>query len=112
VRRVGEAGEDRVGEDGEAEGAAAAEPIAQAPEEAATQGPPGEERRLDPRALLAHGGVGGAGGGEQLHHEGRGDERVEVHVQAVEQPAQPGRDAGLSLRGGQVAQAPSLVHRA
>ena len=60
VREGREAGEDGVGEDGQAEGAAAAEAIADASEEAAAQRPADEERGLDPRALLAHGGVGGA----------------------------------------------------
>ena len=49
-----EAGEERVGQDGEAQGAAAAEPIAEPAEEAAAERPADEERGLDPRALLAH----------------------------------------------------------
>ena len=43
---------------------------------------------------------------EQLGDERGRDQHVQVHVQAVEQPAQPGGDARLPLRGGEVAQAP------
>src|SRR6185503_19337294 len=45
---------------------------------------------------------------DELRHEGRGHQRVEMHVEAVEEPAQPGGEAALPLRAGQLAQAPRL----
>ena len=41
---------------------------------------------------------------QQFRHEDRGDQRVEVQVEAVEEPAQPGGEAGLLLVGGQLAE--------
>jgi len=42
---------------------------------------------------------------KKLGDEGRGDERVEVHVEPVEKPAKPGGNAGLPLCRRKVAQA-------
>ena len=49
---------------------------------------------------------------QQLRDERRGHQRVEVHVQPVEQPAQPRRDAGRLLGGRELAQGPRFHSRA
>ena len=64
----------------------------------------GHECRLNPRAVIRNAGVGCLNM-QQQRHKGHGDQRVEVHIQAVEQPAEPGGHARLPLCGGEVAQA-------
>ena len=69
---------------------------------------------MNPGTFLLHQRIGrveaadGAGLEEQLRDEWRGDQRVEMHVQPVEHPAQPGGDAGLPLARREVAQARRL----
>jgi hypothetical protein len=41
---------------------------------------------------------------QELSHEGGGHENIEIAVQAVEEPAEPGRQAGLPLHRSQFAQ--------
>ena len=111
LREEGQAGEERVGEDRQAERAAAADPVADAAEEAAAERPADQERRLDPRAVPADDLVPRVGHADQLGDERGRDQDVEVHVQAVEQPAEPGGDPRLPLVRREVAQAPDLVAR-
>lgn len=61
--------------------------------------PAHEKRSLDPGAVAAHVGMPRVDG-EQFRHEWRGHERVEMHVEAVEHPAEPGGRARLPLQGG------------
>jgi hypothetical protein len=103
LREERKAREKRVGEDRQDQRAAAAEAVADDAEERAAEGPPEEEGRLDPRTVKRHGRVG-LRDEEQLRHEDRGDERVEVKVESVEEPTQPGGEAGLLLMGGQLAE--------
>jgi hypothetical protein len=105
---VGQPGEQGVGEDREHERPAAAEAVGDAAEEPAAQGPADQEGRLDVRAGELDLRVLEVFGPEQLGHERGGDEHVQVHVEPVEQPAEPGRDPGLPLPGRQVAQARRL----
>ena len=97
LREARETGESGVGENGEAQRAAAPELVADASEESAAERPADEERRLNPRALLFHKRIVGAVRADELHHERRRDERVEMHVQPVEHPAEPRGEAGLFL---------------
>src|SRR6185503_10991016 len=52
---------------------------------------------LNDRSVLAHAGVGGRADPKQLRDERQRHQRIEVHVQPVERPAQPRRDAGFPL---------------
>ena len=92
LREERKAREQRVGQDGQDQRATAAEPVADDAEEGAAQGPAEQERRLDPRAVERHGRVGLLDH-EQLGHEDRGDERIQVQVEAVEEPTEPGGEA-------------------
>ena len=105
LRDRGEPGEEGIGQDRQRQRPAAAQAIAEPAEEAAAQRPAQQERRLDPRAVPPHAGVVRVGQRQQRGHERRRDQRVEVHVQAVEQPAQPGRQPRFPLRGRDVAEA-------
>ena len=104
LREEGQPGEGGVGQDGEAQRARPAQPVADAPEEPAAQRPAEHEPALDDRAVMAHARVGGAGGPEQLRDERRGHQRVKVHVQPVERPAQPRGDARAPLLARDLAQ--------
>src|SRR5262249_38643939 len=73
-------------------------------EEAAAKRPADQERRLDPRTVVADLLVLDIDL-QQLGDEWDRHEHVQVHVQAVEQPAQPGGGAGLPLLRRKVAQA-------
>src|SRR6266581_5865590 len=93
-REEGEAGEAGVGENGESKCAGAAEAIADAAEKSAAQCPADQKCGLNPGAFDFDGGVGGADVAEQVSDKGGGDDGVEVHVQPVEKPAEPGGQAG------------------
>ena len=97
LREERQAGEQRIGQDRQDQRPAAAQQIAHPAEETAAQRPAHEKRGLNPRAFLANQRVGRAGDAQQVHDERRGHKRVEVHVQAVEQPAEPRGDAGFPL---------------
>ncbi len=56
LREVGKTGENGVGENGEAEGAAASEPIAEAAEDGAADGPANKKGGLNPGAVFFDGG--------------------------------------------------------
>ncbi len=85
-----------IGEDREVQAPGAADAVADASEEPAAQRPAHQERGLDDRAVAPTRSSRWSTS-EQLRHEGRGHERIEVHVQAVEKPAQPGGDSRLPL---------------
>src|SRR6185436_15443585 len=104
LREEGEAGEKRVGENGKAESAAAAEAIPDAAEETAAERPADEEGGLNDRGMAADAGIGGIGHAEELGDKWERDECVEVHVQAVEEPTEPRGDAGFPLLGGDFAE--------
>ncbi len=110
LRRGAQPGAAGVGEHREREGAAAAQQVAQPAEERAARGPADEEGGLDVGGLLLDRRVGRAGGGEQVDDQRRGDQGVEVQFESVEQPAEPGGDAGFPLQGGDLAQAGGLGH--
>ena len=91
-----ESGEAGITEDGQAEGSAAAHHVSDASEEGTTQGPTNKKGRITECAFFTHLLVG-AGQDQQLRHERGRDQRVNVHVQPVEHPSQPSRQAGLLL---------------
>ncbi len=109
VREEGKAGEQGVGEDRQAQRPAPADAVADAPEETAPNRPADQERGLDPGAVPADVLIPRVGGADQLGDEGGRDQDVKVHVQAVEQPAEPGGEARLPLVRREVAQALDLV---
>ena len=88
--------EDCVGQDRQHQRPAAPEAIAQPAKKGPAQRPADHERRLDPRAVEADVRVLRLDA-QELRHKRRRDQRVEVHVQPVEQPAEPGSQAGLPL---------------
>ena len=49
--------------------------------------------------MAADARIGGAGGAQQFGHERRGNERVQVHIEAVETPAQPRGNSRSALFG-------------
>ena len=100
-RQAGEAG---VGQNGECESATAAEDIAQAAKESAAERPADEEGGLNDGTVRADRGIGFRNEHE-LRHERCGDERVEVHVQAVEHPAEPCGESGTALLWRKIPQA-------
>ena len=104
LRDEGEAGEEGVGKDSEYQGRGASKTIAQPAEKPAPQRPAHEERRLNDRSVIAHRRIALVLYAEQLGHERGGHQRVEVHVQAVEKPAEPRGDTRLPLLRRKVAQ--------
>ena len=92
-----QAGERGVSEDRQHQGPGTAQAVAQASKKTAAQRPARQERRLDQRAVETDGPVLRAGRVQQLHDQGHGHDRIEVHVQAVEEPAQPCRDPRFPL---------------
>ena len=92
-----EPGEQGVREDRHVQGPRAADSVADATEEAAAERPAHEEARLHDRARAAYRGIPLVEAPEQFGYEGGSHERVEVHVEAVKQPAKPGGDAALPL---------------
>ena len=109
VREEGKAGEQGIGEDGQAQRPAPADAVADAPEETAPDRPADQERGLDPGAVPADVFIPCVGDANQLRDEGGRDQDVKVHVQAVEQPAEPGGDGRFPLVRREVAQALDLV---
>lgn len=100
LREHGQAGEGGVSQHGERERARASEAIADQPKKSAAQRPAEQERALDDGPVTANALICGGQSAEELRDEGRGDERVEMHVQPVEGPAQPRGDAGFPLLAG------------
>ncbi len=92
LRKERQPGEQRVSQDGQDQRPRPSQPIAKPAEESAAQGPTDQKRRLDHGAVVAD-GVVRLTHLQQLGDERRGDQRVQVHVQAVEQPTQPGGNA-------------------
>ncbi|MFT3683451.1 MAG: hypothetical protein QM783_00770 [Phycisphaerales bacterium] len=96
-------GEDRVGKDGEREGARAADAVAQAAEDRAARGPAEEERGLDPRRALGSErlqrcvGDRGIGCLDEFGDQLRGDGDIEVAVEPVEPPTERGGEQGAFL---------------
>ena len=56
-----------------------------------------EKRALDNAGIMSDLRVARAGSGDQLHHERRGDERIEMQLESVKEPAEPRGGAGLPL---------------
>ena len=104
-----QAREGGVGEDRQRQRPAAPHAVGDAPEEAAAQRPADQESGLDHGTVGAHQRVFLAGDAQQLGDEGGGHQHVEVHGEPVEQPAQPGREAGLPLPRRQAAQGRHLT---
>ena len=104
LRQRAQAGADRIREHRQRKRAAAPEHVPQSPEKCATQRPADEKRRLDVGALFLDGRIRRVGRMQELHHEWRGNQRVEMQFEAVEQPAKPRGDAGLPLPGGDFAE--------
>ena len=109
LRKERQPGEGGVSQHRQAQRTRAAQPVADAPEEPAPQRPAQHEAALDDRTVAAHARVGGGGGPEQLRDERRGHQRVEVHVQPVERPAQPRGDARAPLLARELAQMRDLA---
>src|SRR5438105_14990495 len=82
----------------------AAEAIGEASEKAPAQRPAEEESSLDPRAVEPDQRIPATGNAQQLGDERSGDQHVQVHIEAVKQPAEPRRDAGFPLLRGEIAQ--------
>ena len=93
----GQAGEQGVGEDGQAQRPAPADAVADATEETTPNRPADQECGLDPGAVPADVLIPCVGDADQLRDEGGRDQDVKVHVQAVAQPAEPGGDTRLPL---------------
>ena len=109
LRERREPREERIRQDRQAERPAPPQAIADQPEEPAAERPAEQEGRLDERAVPPHPLVPRVVDEQQLRDERERDQRIQVHVQPVEQPAEPGRDARLPLLGREVAQAADLV---
>jgi hypothetical protein len=103
LREERQAREQGVSQDGQDQRATTAEAVADDAEEGSAEGPAEQEGRLNPRAVERHGRVS-LGDQQQLGHEDGGDERVEVQVEPIEEPAEPGGEAGLLLVGRQLAE--------
>ena len=105
VRRGAEARAEGVGQDRERERLAPADAVAEPAKKSAAERPADQERRLDIGGLLLYPGIRAARGAQQVDDEGRGDQRVQVDLQPVEEPAEPCRDPGLPLPRGDAAKA-------
>ena len=106
--RVGkerQAGEDGVGKNGEHQRPAAAQSIADAPEECRRPAP--SQRGTPPESTSAYRPTDGSCSFtlQQVRHERRRHQRVQVHVEPVEQPAEPRRDSRPPLLRREVGQA-------
>jgi hypothetical protein len=102
-----ETGEPRIEQNGEHKRATTTQHIAKSAEKASTQRPPDEESRLDDRGLCID--ILRRGSNTIVHQqsgdEGRGHKCVDVHVEAVEEPAKPRGDAGAFLMRREIAEA-------
>ncbi len=95
--KCGQPREQGVGQDGQHQGACPANAVAEDPKEGAPQGPADQERRLNPGAVISGIRRVHLAGCKQLRDKRQGDQDIEVHVQAVEEPAEPGRQPRLPL---------------
>ncbi len=105
-----QAGEEGVGQDREHQGPGATYAVAESSKKSAADRPAQQEGRLNERAAIADDRIMDIGL-QQFGHERQGHGRVQVHVEAVEHPAQPGRDARAPLAGFEIAEADGLVGR-
>ncbi len=88
--------EGRVSQNGQAEGPAAAQQIADPPEEGAAQRPAHQKEAVDDCPMLRDDRIFG----RKVHEQGdirHRHQRVEMHVQPIEHPAKPGGDARSPL---------------
>ena len=99
LREERQPGKERIGQHREGESATAPQPITDAAEEAAAQRPTDEEGALDEGGVQADLRIIFVRNAQQLRDERDRHERVEVHVQTVEHPAEPRGDAGFPLLG-------------
>ena len=91
-----------IGQDRERQRPAAAQHVANAAKERSADGPADQERGLDDGTMHADGGIV-LRHHHKLRHKGRRDQRVEMHVETVEHPAQPCGESGTALLRRQIA---------
>ena len=103
LREERQSREQGIGKDGEHKSPAAAQPIRDAPEKSTSKCPTDQERCLDPGTVVTDLRILLAGNAEQLGDKRGGDQHIQVHVQAVEQPAQPRRNPRSPLLRRQIA---------
>lgn len=90
----GEACENGIGQNGQAQGPGATEPVADPSEKTAAKGPANQKSGLNPGTLFLDKRVGSVAGGQsqQDSHKGGGHKGEQMQLHAIEKPAQPGRN--------------------
>src|SRR4051812_34612693 len=101
LRQKPRARKNRIRQDRKDQRSTAANPVAQPSKDRPANRPAEQKRRLNPRAVIADAFVRRCSS-EQFGNKWPWDPRMQMHVQAGEQPTQPAWDTGFALRSRQV----------